>query len=177
MKAAVLYHLDLSYRTVGEWLDHSHQAVREWYIKLADLFGPEPDSHPVVVVDETNVGVEDEEVYVWGAVDRTTFEAIHVEVSPGRSDHDALLFLPAVFERCRDEPLVIVDGGAWYNWSLDERDLPCEARREAWGDRSLVESWFTVFKDRTREFFDRFPDYSSWQSTDRCAKSLGCDIQ
>ena len=172
VKAAVLYHLGLSYRTVGKWLGHSHQAVHEWYTKLADLFEPEPDSHRVIVVDETKVAVEDEEVYVWAAVNRHTFEVIHVEVSPGRSEMDALLFLRTVLERTRGEPLVIVDRGPWYNWSLDELDLPCEARRETWGDRSIVESWFTVFKYRTHRFFDRFPYHSSWQSVDRWANAF-----
>ena len=34
----------------------------------------------------------------------------------------------------------VVDRGPWYNWSLDDLDLNFEARRETWGDRSLVES-------------------------------------
>lgn len=111
VKAAVLYHLGLSYRTVGEWLGHSYQAVHEWYTKLADLFEPGPDNHETVVVDETKVAVEDEEVYVWAAVNRHTLEVIHVEVSPGRSDLDAMLFLRTVLERCRVKPVVIVDRG------------------------------------------------------------------
>jgi len=91
-----------------------------------------------VVVDETKVAVEDRDVYVWAAVDRHTFEVIHVEASPGRSDLDALLFLRTFLERCRGGPVLIVDRGPWYNWSLDDLDLPCEVRRETWGDRSLV---------------------------------------
>jgi putative transposase len=51
-----------------------------------------------VVVDETKVAVEDRDVYVWAAVDRHTFEVIHVEASPGRSDLDALLFLRTVLD-------------------------------------------------------------------------------
>lgn len=172
VEAAFLYQLGLSYREVGEWLGHSHQAVHEWYTALADLFAPEPATHRTVVVDETKVTVEDREVYVWAAVDRDSFEVIHVEASPGRSELDALLFLRTVLQRCRGEPVVIVDRGPWYNWSLDDLDLACSARRESVGDRSLVESWFTVFKFRTREFFDRFPHHNTWQSTDRWAKAF-----
>lgn len=172
VEAAFLYQLGLSYRAVGEWLGHSHQSVHEWYTRLADLFEPAPDDHRTVVVDETKVGVEDEEVYVWAAVTRASFEVIHVEVSPGRSALDALLFLRTVLERCRGEPVVIVDRGPWYTSSLDNLDLPCEVRRETWGDRSIVESWFTVFKGRTGEFADRFPCHSSWQSVDRWANAF-----
>ena len=171
VEAAFLYHLGLSYRQVGKWFGHSHQAVHEWYTALADLFEPEPAEHGTVVVDETKVTVDDHEVYVWAAINRHTYEVIHVEASPGRSDLDALLFLRTVLERCRGQP-VVVDRGPWYNWSLDDLDLPCESRRETWGDRSIVESWFSPFKLRIRRFFDRFPYRSSWQSVDRLTKAF-----
>ena len=76
VEAAFLYHLGLSYRQVGEWFGHSHQAVHEWYTALADLFEPEPDEHGTVVVDETKVVVDDREVYVWAAIGRHTYEVI-----------------------------------------------------------------------------------------------------
>jgi len=94
-----------------------------------------------VAVDETTVSVEDSEVYVWAAVDADTFEVVHIEGSPGRSDLDALLFLKTVLKRRRGQPVVVVDRGPWYNWALDDLNL-CEARRETWGEtiprRSLV---------------------------------------
>jgi len=62
-----------------------------------------------VAVDVTKVSVEDDEVYVWAAVDVDTFEVVHIEVSPGRSDLDALLFLKTVLKRCRGQPVIIVD--------------------------------------------------------------------
>ena len=126
VEAAFLYHLGLSYRQVGEWLGHSHQAVNEWYTALADLFEPEPDEHGTVVVNETKVAVEDRKVYVWAALDRHTYEVIHVEASPGRSDLDALLFLRIGLERCRGRAVIMVDCGPWYNWGLDDHDLKCE---------------------------------------------------
>ena len=82
VEAAFLYHLGLSYCQVGGWLGYSHQAVHEWYTALADMFEPEPDEHGTVVVDETKV-VDDREVYVWAAIDRHTYEVIHVDASPG----------------------------------------------------------------------------------------------
>jgi transposase-like protein len=136
------------------------------------LFDPEPDRHGAIAVDETKVKIEDQEIYVWAAIDVETFEVVHVEVSPGRSDLDAFLFLKTVLARCRGEPVVLADRGPWYNWPLDDLDLPCESRRETWGERSLVEAWFFVFKYRTLLFFDRFPHRSTWQSTDRWAKAF-----
>ncbi len=117
----------------------SYEAVGQWYHRLAHLFEPEPDHHATVAVDETKFNVEDDEVYVWAAVDVDTFEVVHIEVSPGRSDLDALLFLKTVLKRCRGQPVIVVYRGPWYNWALDDLDL-CESRRETWGERSLVEA-------------------------------------
>lgn len=80
----------------------------------------------------SNVAVEDREVFVWAALDRETYEVIHDEVSltfrPRR-----VVFLRAVFERCRGRPVIVVTRGPWYNWSLDELDVPCDALWVTWG--------------------------------------------
>ncbi|MFC6964776.1 DDE-type integrase/transposase/recombinase [Halocatena marina] len=89
-----------------------------------------------MAVDETKVSVEDNEVSVWAAVDVDTFEVVHIEVSPDRSDLDALLFIKQVLKRCRGQPVIVVDRGPWYNWALDNLDL-YESRRETWGNGHL----------------------------------------
>jgi putative transposase len=89
VEAAFLYHVGLSYRRVEEVVGRSHEAVRQWYHRLAHLFKSEHDHHEMLAVDETKVNVEDTEVYVWAAVDVDTVEVVHIEVSPGRSDLDA----------------------------------------------------------------------------------------
>jgi len=171
VEGAFLYHAGLSYRRVERVVGRSYEAVRQWYHRLAHLFDSEPDYHATVAVDETKVSVEDDEVYVWAAVDVDTFEVVHIEVSPGRSDLDALLFLKTVLNRCRGQPVIVVDRGPWYNWALNDLDL-CDSRRETWGERSLVEAWFGLLKYRTRRFYSRFPHHSSWQSVDRWAKAF-----
>lgn len=62
-----------------------------------------------------------------------TFEVIHIDVSTGRSDLDALLLIKQVLKRCCGDPVVLVDRGPWYNWPLDDLDL-CESHRETWGN-------------------------------------------
>ena len=71
----------------------------------------QPDYHATVAVDETKVSVEDDEVYVWAAVDVDTFEVVHIEVSPGRSDLNATLFLRTVPKRCRGQAMTVVNRG------------------------------------------------------------------
>ncbi|WP_373675562.1 DDE-type integrase/transposase/recombinase [Halopenitus sp. H-Gu1] len=107
--------------------------MRQWYHRLAHLFAPDPDSHSTVAIDETKPKVEETEVYVWAAIDVDTFDIIHIEDSPGRSDLDALLFIKQVLKRCRGDPVVLVDRGPWYNWALDDLEL-CESRRKTWGN-------------------------------------------
>ena len=171
VEAAFLYHAGLLYRRVERVVGRSYEAVRQWYHRLAHLFDPDPDYHSTVAIDETKLKVEETEVYIWAAVDVETFEVIHIEVSPGRSDLDALLFVKQVLKRCRGEPVVLVDRGPWYNWALDDLDL-CDSRRETWGERSLVEAWFGLLKYRTRLFYSRFPHHSSWKSVDRWVKAF-----
>lgn len=86
VSVAWVYQHGLSYQEVAGWIGQSHQAVHDWYGELADLFEPEYDRHRIIVVDETKVRVEDEEVYVWATVNLPMFEVIHVEGSPGRSE-------------------------------------------------------------------------------------------
>jgi len=116
-----------------------------------------------VAVDETKIEIDGDEHYVWAAVDCDTLEVLDVDVSPGRSSLDALLFLKEVLKRCRGRPLVRADRGPWYDWPLELLD--CEAERETWGNRSLIEAWFGLFKYRTRRFWHRFPDGSTADST------------
>ena len=103
-----------------------------------------------MTVDETKRDIDGEEMYVWAAVDFETLEVLAVEVSPGRSSLDALLVREDVLERCRGRPLVRADRGPWYDWPLEL--LNCEFERETWGNRSLIEAWFSLFKYRTRRF-------------------------
>ena len=115
-----------------------------------------------MAVDETKIDIDSEEVYVWAAVDCETLEVL-VEVSPGWSSLDTLLFLEDVRQRCRGRPLVRADRGPWYDWPLDL--LNCEVKRETWGNRSLIEAWFGLFKYRIRRFWHRFPSRSTTHST------------
>jgi len=56
--------------------------------------------------------------------------------------------------------VTVIDCGPCYDWALNDLDL-CDSRREAWGERSLVEAWFGLFKYRTKLFYSWFPHYGS----------------
>lgn len=150
-------------RTVGPFVDRSHEAIRQWVHRLKHLFESDCQSRQEVAVDETMIEIDGEEVYVWAAVDRGTLEVLAVDVSPGRSNLDAFLFLKEILKRCRGRSLARADRGPWYDWSLERLD--CEYERVTWGNQSLIEAWFGPFKYRTRRFWHRFPYYSTTDST------------
>jgi putative transposase len=64
-----------------------------------------------VAVDETKVEVNSAEVFVWAAVDCETLKVLYVDITPGHSSLDALLFLRKVLQRCRCRPLLRADRG------------------------------------------------------------------
>ena len=161
--AAFLYHAGLSYRRIEPFVDRSYEAIRQWFHRLKQLFEPDCRDRQEVAVDETKIEIDGTEHYVWAAVDCETLEVLAVEVSPGRSSLDALLFLKDVIAQCRGRPLVRADRGPWYDWPLELLD--CEYERETWGNRSLIEAWFGIFKYRTRRFYHRLPFHSTASST------------
>lgn len=76
-------------------------------------------------------------------------------VTPARSSFEALQFLRAVLRRCRNRPLFLVDRGPWYVWAFQRLGL--EYRQEKFGERSAIERWFGVFKQRAKLFWKRWP--------------------
>jgi len=160
---AFLYHAGLSYRKIEPFVGSCYEAIRDWFHRCKHLFEPDCRDRQEVAVDETKIEIDGDDHYVWAAVDCDTLEVLHVDISPGRSSLDALLFLREVLNRCRGRPLVRADRGPWYDWPLELLD--CEAERETWGNRSLIEAWFGLFKYRTRRFRHRFPDGSTADST------------
>ena len=104
--AAFLYRAGVSYRKTEPSVGRSYEAVRGWFHRFKPLLEPDCQQREEGAVDETNIDVDGQEVYVWAAVDCETLEVLAVEVSPGRSSLDALLFLEDVLAYCRGRPLV-----------------------------------------------------------------------
>lgn len=59
-----------------------------------------------MATDETKVNTDGGFIYCWAAVDVRSFE-IHLDITPGRSSLDALLFLQTVLKRCCGKLLII----------------------------------------------------------------------
>ena len=117
--SAFLYHAGLSYRKIEPFVDRSYEAIRQWSHRLEGLFEPDCRTRQEVAVDETKIEIDGEEVYVWVTVNYDTLKVLAVDVSPGRSSLNALLFLKDVLARGRGRPLVRADRGPWYDWPLE----------------------------------------------------------
>ena len=74
---------------------------------------------------------------------------IHLRVYPARNALTAYSFLKEVLGMCEVEE-IILDRGPWYK---DLNRLGIKFRHESFGERSLVESVFSSFKQRARIFF------------------------
>lgn len=154
-----LYNAGLSYWRIEPFVNRLYEMIRQWFHQLNHLFEPYCQDRQKIAVDFDFRLIDGEEHDVWVTVDCDTLEVFAVEISPGRSILDALLFLKHDFERCRGRPLVRADHGPWYDWPI--KLLNSEYEREKWGNRSLIEARFGVFKYYSRRFCHRFPFHST----------------
>ena len=161
MGIALLY-WGLSCRQVAEFLRFSdidkasHEAVRQWYHRAKALFcDPSKRHRPTIAIDETKIKVEGTWYYLWAAVDTENRELLGVALTPTRDGRDASRFIRCVLKTCTNTPTVLVDGGPWYPKALHRLGVPWE--RMTFGKRNTVEQWFSIFKQRLKRFYRRWP--------------------
>lgn len=141
----------------------SREATRKWFHRFKEVLPkPERKVRRAIAMDETKLKIENVQWYAWSAIDLDDGEVLAVHLSRGRSCMDTLIFLKKVSTTCKNRPLVYVDHGPWYPWSLKRYGFPYE--QVTWGNRNPIEGWFSVLKSRTKRFWNRFPHGSSWRS-------------
>jgi len=86
----------------------------------------------------------------FAALDVERNKIIHLKVYPARNALTAYSFLKEILKMCEVEELIL-DRGPWYRDGLQR--LGIRFRHETLGERSLVESVFSSFKQRARIFF------------------------
>lgn len=67
----------------------------------------------VVAVDEINGNIDGPHVYCWASIDVSPLQFVHLDVMPGQSSLNVLLFLEIVLQRCRGKSLILVDRDPW----------------------------------------------------------------
>ena len=156
---ALLYY-GLSCRQTAEVLsffdEASYEAARQWYHRARELLrAPPRRCRKAIAIDETKIKVEGRWYFFWAAVDTENRELLGVALTPTRDGRDASRFIRCVFRTCTNTPTVLVDGGPWYPRALTKLGMPWE--RVTFGKRNVVEQWFSIFKQRVKRFYRRWP--------------------
>lgn len=109
----VLYHLGFSCRNTSEVISNfesvSHETVRDWYHRAAQIFLIQKADRNIIAIDETKIKIKGRWHILWAAVDIEIWEVLGVWITHGRSSFEAHGFIRSVLKRCENRPKILVD--------------------------------------------------------------------
>ncbi|MEM3551529.1 MAG: DDE-type integrase/transposase/recombinase [Candidatus Bathyarchaeia archaeon] len=142
-------------RVLSEFCMVSKTAVWKWVVKLRDKLNiaSERKVRGFIAVDETCVNVNGEQYWVYSALDLDRNELISMRVYPTRNFLTSESFFKGVLKYCEGKPEFIVDSAPWLKDALVTLGLAYHHQTR--GLRSLIESTFSSFKQRTKIFFNK----------------------
>ena len=120
----------------------SHESVRIYYHRLKKVL------KRLIAIDETKLKLENNQIFVWTAVDVDTDECLAIWASEGRTSFHAYVFLKEVLKYCENKPEIAVDRGFWYLWALQR--LRLKYRHETFDERMLLKGSFSDLKREQR---------------------------
>ena len=171
-----LYHMGLSLRDTSMILAYfggaSHEAVRDWYGRCKDIFSVKSKKRRAIAIDETKIKIQGKWRFIWAAIDVDSWEVIVTWVTEGRSCFEVLQFIRKVMSLCKDRPMIYVDKGPWYKWTLDRLGVRWEHR--TFGPRNPIEQWFGILKHRIKRFCKRWPHNADIQHVNDWVRSFTC---
>ena len=135
-------------------VERARSTVHNWVHK-ADL-QPEAGCSPDhVAVDETVIRLNDEQYWLYAAVDPDTNELLHTKLEPVRTNALAHAFFAELREKHDvDDAVFLVDGAAPLKDACQRHGL--DFRYERHGNRNSVERVFREVKRRTSSFSNCF---------------------
>jgi putative transposase len=133
--------------------------VHNWVHK-ADLQPDDGQSPDHIAVDETMIRRNDEQYWLYTAVDPETNELLHTSLEPTRNNVIAQSFVRELTTQHNiDDAIVILDGAASLQNACSRHGL--QFRDERHGDRNSVERVFREVKRRTSSFPNCFSNAST----------------
>ena len=128
----------------------SRTAVWKWVVKLGEKLqiASERKAGRFIAVDEACVKVYGEQCWVYSALDRN-----ELIIHPARNSLTRESFIRSVLKYCDGKPEFVVDNAPWLREAVTELGLTYH--HQARGLRSLTESTFSSFKQRTKIFFNK----------------------
>jgi len=142
-------------KVLSEFCSVSKTAVWKWVVKLRERLVISLERKPrcFIAADETCVKVNGMQYWVYSALDIDRNELLHMRAYPARNSLTSESFLKGVLKHCEGRPEFVVDGAPWLKEALTELGLAYQHQTR--GPRSLVESAFSSFKQRTKIFFNK----------------------
>ena len=155
LAAIAMYLLSSSFRKIALLLNVGKSTVHYWVEKFKDALESERREKVKIViarvaVDETVLKYNGRKCYLFAALDVERNKIIYLRVYPARNALIAYSLLREVLKMCEVEE-IILDRDPWYRDALSR--LGVKFRHESFGERSLVESVFSSFKQRAKIFF------------------------
>jgi transposase-like protein len=135
-------------------VERARSTVHNWVHK-ADL-QPEDGQNPDhVAVDETVIRLNDQQYWLYAAVDPETNKILHIKLEPTTNKVIAHTFFAELREKHDvDEALFLIDGSHSLKDACSRQKL--DLRVERHGDRNSVERVFREVKRRTSSFSNCF---------------------
>ena len=173
--STLLYFYGLSLRKASKSISLfqkiSHESIRIHYHRIKRILKPpEKKERRLIAIDETKLKLENKHIFVWSAIDVDTKECLFVWATEGRSSFHTYAFLKEVLKHCKNKPEVFVDRGLWYRWAL--KRLGLDYKHETFGERNVVDGFFSLLKGRTKRFFNRFSFRSLFDSVQSWLESF-----
>jgi len=135
-------------------VDRVRSTVHNWVHK-ADLQPKAGQSPNHVAVDETVIRLDDEQYWLYAAVDPETNDLLHTRLEPTTNNALADQFFAELRDKHDlDDATVLVDGSASLQRACRKHDL--DFRYERHGNRNSVERVFREIKRRTTSFSNCF---------------------
>jgi len=142
-------------KAISRFVQRSHTAIRDWIQKYRPerlFFKRKRVSE--FIVDETQLKVGSEYIWLWVAIESETKNIIAISISKERNMFVAEHFLSDIVNEYDQHP-VSTDGGTWYPQAC--KFLKLKHHLHSTLEKSLIERTMQYIKDRTECFDDYFP--------------------
>ena len=142
-------------KAISRFVKRSHSAIRDWIQKYKPkrLFHRKTVVYEFVI-DETQIKVGSEYVWIWVALESESKEVLRLSISKERNMFVAERFLSNVVKEYGEHP-VSTDGGTWYPQAC--HFLKLKHHLHSTYEKSIIERTMQYIKDRTESFDDYFP--------------------
>ena len=138
----------------GLGVERCRSTVHNW-VQKADLQPTDGVNPDHVAVDETVIHLDNEQYWLYAAVDPDTNNLLHTKLEPTRTNAIAHTFFTELQEKHDvDDAVFLVDGATRLNAACSRHGL--DFRYEKHGNRNSVERVFREIKRRTTSFSNWF---------------------